>query len=161
MLPTELKVILARSLLPRHTAVRSYSTARPLRILGLESSADDTCASIVTSRGEMLSNIVLKQSDLLERFGGIHPAHAQEAHSRNMGPAIKMALEEAQGGLSLQNLDGIAFTRGPGMYGCLSVCSGAAKALSAATGLPLLGVHHMVGRTGRSSPACRLCADLA
>lgn len=46
--------------------------------------------------------------------------------------------------MGLEDLDGIAFTRGPGMYGCLSQCAGAAKALAAATGLPLMGVHHMV-----------------
>jgi len=68
--------------------------------------------------------------------------HAQEAHQRNLPLAIKQALEEAK--VTLNDLDGIAFTRGPGMYGCLSVCSGAAKALAAATGKPLIGVHHMV-----------------
>ena len=59
-----------------------------------------------------------------------------------MPVAIDKALTEA--GIDLSELDGIAFTRGPGMYGCLSVCAGAAKALAAATGKPLLGVHHMV-----------------
>lgn len=59
-----------------------------------------------------------------------------------MPVAIDKALKEAN--VRLQDLDGIAFTRGPGMYGCLSVCAGAAKALAAATGKPLLGVHHMV-----------------
>lgn len=66
--------------------------------------------------------------------------------------AIKAALDEA--GLGLSDLDGIAFTRGPGMYGCLSVCGGAAKALAAATGLPLLGVHHMQGASSSFLWSC-------
>ncbi|GAA6016578.1 hypothetical protein JCM11491_006002 [Sporobolomyces phaffii] len=129
----------------RRLASRAFSTSasvsKPLLVLGLESSADDSCASIVSSSREILSNVVLKQSQIHESFGGIHPLHAQEAHQRNLPLAIKLALERAR--VSLDDLDGIAFTRGPGMYGCLSVCTGAAKALAAATGKPLLGVHHM------------------
>ncbi|GAA5822868.1 hypothetical protein JCM11251_004405 [Rhodosporidiobolus azoricus] len=104
-------------------------------------SADDTCAAVVDSNRQIMSNVVLKQSSIHESFGGIHPLHAQEAHQVNMPVAIQRALSEAN--VSLDALDGIAFTRGPGMYGCLSVCAGAAKALAAATGKPLLGVHHM------------------
>ncbi|BGP45843.1 Mitochondrial tRNAs modification protein [Rhodotorula kratochvilovae] len=101
----------------------------------------DTCAAVVSSERRILSNVVLKQSAIHESFGGIHPMHAQEAHQANMPLAIARALKEA--GVTLDELDGIAATRGPGMYGCLSVCLGAAKALAAATGKPLLGVHHM------------------
>ncbi|GAA5978248.1 hypothetical protein JCM10908_004286 [Rhodotorula pacifica] len=122
-------------------ARRVFSSARPLVVLGLESSADDTCASVVTSARQILANVVLKQHAIHESFGGIHPLHAQEAHQINMPLAINKALDDA--GVGLDRLDGIAFTRGPGMYGCLSVCAGAAKALAAATGKPLLGVHHM------------------
>lgn len=122
-------------------ARRVFSSARPLVVLGLESSADDTCAAIVTSERKLLANVVLKQHAIHESFGGIHPLHAQEAHQVNMPVAIHKALTEA--GIGLGELAGIAFTRGPGMYGCLSVCAGAAKALAAATGKPLLGVHHM------------------
>lgn len=104
--------------------------------------ADDTCAAIVTSERKILANVVLKQHAIHESFGGIHPLHAQEAHQINMPVAISQALREAE--ISLDRVDGIAFTRGPGMYGCLSVCAGAAKALAAASGKPLLGVHHMV-----------------
>ncbi|GAA5929514.1 hypothetical protein JCM10213_006394 [Rhodosporidiobolus nylandii] len=124
---------------------RGFATAssagRPLVVLGLESSADDTCASVVTSSRQILSNVVLKQSTIHQTYGGIHPLHAQEAHQRNMPLAVSRALKEANVGLN--DLDGIAFTRGPGMYGCLSVCAGAAKALAASTGKPLMGVHHM------------------
>lgn len=162
-LPRELSWLLTRTLATsstysattrfgQHFIRRSHSSAAkasPYRlILGLESSADDSCASVVSSHGQILSNIVIKQNDLLAKWGGIQPLHAQQAHQRNMPLAIEQALSQA--GVGLKNLHGIAFTRGPGMYGCLSQCGGAAKALAAATGLPLLGVHHMV-RTG-----CRL-----
>ncbi|GAA5848282.1 hypothetical protein JCM8547_004468 [Rhodosporidiobolus lusitaniae] len=135
--------MLNRSIM-RPLSGRGLATAaggRPLVVLGLESSADDTCASIVTSDRRILSNIVLKQSSLVAQYGGIHPLHAQEAHQLRMPLAIQSALKEA--GMKLEELDGIAATRGPGMYGCLGVCWGAAKALAAATGKPLLGVHHM------------------
>lgn len=142
----------------RELATAAFS-GRPLVVLGLESSAgtqshlhrftgsdapstDDTCAAVVNSARQILSNVVMKQSTVHEKFGGIHPLHAQEAHQVNMPFAIQRALREAN--VRLEDLDGIAFTRGPGMYGCLSVCAGAAKALAAATGKPLIGVHHMV-----------------
>ncbi|ORY72226.1 glycoprotease family-domain-containing protein [Leucosporidium creatinivorum] len=142
MWPQELKFLLTRSLLPSYRPTPSFHprflsssapspSSKPLLILGLESSADDSCVSIVTSDRRILSNIVLKQTDLLEKW----------AHQRNIPRAIQQALKEA--GVGLGDLDGIAFTRGPGMYGCLSQCAGAAKALAAATGLPLMGVHHM------------------
>ncbi|KAM0792259.1 hypothetical protein ACM66B_004953 [Microbotryomycetes sp. NB124-2] len=117
------------------------SNKRPLLVLGLESSADDSCAAIVSSDRRILSNIVIKQGHLLQQYGGIHPKHAQEAHQRNLPVAIKRALAEAN--LKLHELDAIAFTRGPGMYGCLSTCATSAKALAAASNLPLIGVHHM------------------
>ncbi|KAI5479311.1 hypothetical protein MNV49_003829 [Pseudohyphozyma bogoriensis] len=90
---------------------------------------------------KILSNVVMKQGEVHESFGGIHPLHAQEAHQRNMPLAISKALKDA--GLKLDQLDGVAWTRGPGMYGCLSVCAGAGKTLAAAAGVPSLGVHHM------------------
>ncbi|GAA5830146.1 hypothetical protein JCM3766R1_002798 [Sporobolomyces carnicolor] len=133
---------------------------RPRLVLGLESSADDSCAAVVSSSREILSNVVLKQNKIHESFGGIHPLHAQEAHQRNLPVAIKLALERAN--VRLDDLDAIAFTRGPGMYGCLSACAGAAKALSAASGKPLIGVHHMQAHAltpfltaSESSPAPR------
>jgi N6-L-threonylcarbamoyladenine synthase len=149
---------------------RLHSPAgKPLVLLGLESSADDSCvslclvettpthaqrdilcfgpiyhriqASIVTSDRRILANVVLKQEALLEQYGGIHPLHAQHSHARNIPIAIQQVLREAK--LTLKDLDGIAFTRGPGMAGCLQTCAASAKALAAATGLPLIGVHHM------------------
>ncbi|GAA5932700.1 putative N(6)-L-threonylcarbamoyladenine synthase [Sporobolomyces koalae] len=132
---------LARSARLKPRRQHSSSASKPIVILGLESSADDSCASVVTSDRQILSNVVVKQSAIHESFGGIHPLHAQEAHQRNLPIAIRSALVEAN--VELNDLDAIAFTRGPGMYGCLSVCAGAAKALAAASKKPLIGVHHM------------------
>jgi N6-L-threonylcarbamoyladenine synthase len=91
----------------------STSASRQLTILGLESSADDTCAAIVRSDRTILANVVLKQAAVHETFGGIHPMYAMEAHQRAMPRAIQEALNVS--GLSLGDLDGIAVTRGPGM----------------------------------------------
>ncbi|KAF9467255.1 Gcp-like domain-containing protein [Collybia nuda] len=115
---------------------------RHFTVLAVESSADDTCAAIVTSSRQILSNVVIKQHDLHEGFGGIHPMIAIEAHQRNMPIAVKRALGEAKLDVS-KDIDGIAFTRGPGIGGCLSVGSNAAKTLAAALNLPIVGVHHM------------------
>lgn len=115
----------------------------PILVLGLESSADDTCASVVSSDKRILSNVVIKQSTTHEQFGGIHPMYAVENHMKNMGVAIRDALKLA--GVTLNDLSAVSYTRGPGMFGCLAVCGGAAKAIAGATGLPLISVHHMQG----------------
>ncbi|GLB37247.1 putative required for the formation of a threonylcarbamoyl group on adenosine at position 37 (t(6)A37) in mitochondrial tRNAs that read codons beginning with adenine [Lyophyllum shimeji] len=108
----------------------------------VESSADDTCAAVVTSSRQILSNVVIKQNDLHEGYGGIHPMVAIQAHQRNMPIAVKRALREANVDIR-KDIDGIAFTRGPGIGGCLSVGSNAAKTLAASLDLPVVGVHHM------------------
>ncbi|KAI0082037.1 peptidase M22 glycoprotease [Panus rudis PR-1116 ss-1] len=112
-----------------------------IKILGLESSADDTCAAVVTSQREILSNIVMRQDAELRQFGGIHPYVAIQSHQRNMPFAIRKALSEAN--LSINEIDGIAFTRGPGMPGCLAVAATAARSLSATLDKPLVGINHM------------------
>lgn len=86
-------------------------------MLGLESSADDTCAAVLYSPGkgqqtQIKSNVVIKQNQIHEQYGGIHPLHAQEAHQRNAPIAIQRALRQA--GVTLNDLDAIGFTRGPG-----------------------------------------------
>ncbi|KAF9237735.1 glycoprotease family-domain-containing protein [Melanogaster broomeanus] len=121
--------------------VQTCKPSRHFTVLAVESSADDTCAAVVTSSREILSNVVIKQHDLHEGFGGIHPMVAIEGHQRNMPTAVRRALDESR--IPIQNIDGIAFTRGPGIGGCLSVGSNAAKTLAAALGKPLVGVHHM------------------
>ncbi|KAI0364988.1 glycoprotease [Pilatotrama ljubarskyi] len=128
-----LRPLAARS--PRHVCTRAFT------VLALESSADDTCAAIVTSDRKILSNVVVNQQALLEEYGGIHPYVALQAHQRNMPGAVQRALREAS--LTVSDVDGIAFTRGPGIPGCLSVCGNAARTLAAALNKPLVGVHHM------------------
>ncbi|TFK25491.1 glycoprotease [Coprinopsis marcescibilis] len=134
-----------RLLHPRARARQSIRT--PIRIstftvLAVESSADDTCAAVVTSSRKILSSVVLKQLTLHEKYGGIEPITAIQAHQRNMPLAVRRALQEAQVDI-VRDIDGIAFTRGPGMNGCLSVGMNAAKTLAAALAKPLVGVHHM------------------
>ncbi|KAF7321509.1 tRNA N6-adenosine threonylcarbamoyltransferase, mitochondrial [Mycena kentingensis (nom. inval.)] len=113
---------------------------RALRILALESSADDTCAAVVSDR-KILSNVVLRQNRDHEPRRGIYPLLALHLHQRRMPTAVRTALDLAN--LTIHEVDGVAFTRGPGITGCLTVAANAAKTLAAATGKPLVGVHHM------------------
>ncbi|KAH6914100.1 glycoprotease [Coprinopsis sp. MPI-PUGE-AT-0042] len=113
-------------------------------VLAIESSADDTCAAVVDSSRRVLSNVVIGQLDLHEKFRGIEPMTAIHAHQQNMPVAVSRALAEAKVDI-VRDVDGIAFTRGPGLPGCLSVGMNAAKTLAAALGKPLVGVHHMQG----------------
>ncbi|ESK93145.1 o-sialoglycoprotein endopeptidase [Moniliophthora roreri MCA 2997] len=126
--------------LPCHP-LRNVVSFRTLTVLAVESSADDTCAAVVDSNQRILSNVVIRSFDELQKWGGIHPAVAILEHQRNMPIAVKRALEEAK--MNVNDVDGIAFTRGPGIAGCLAVGTNAAKTLAAALGKPLVGVHHM------------------
>ncbi|KAH7885615.1 glycoprotease family-domain-containing protein [Phlebopus sp. FC_14] len=121
------------------------SQCRPFTVLAIESSADDTCAAVVSSSHEILSNVIIKQHEIHKTHGGIHPFRAIQSHQQNMPIAVRRALDEAN--VTMEDIDGVAFTRGPGasqgMSGCLSVGSNAAKTLAAALNKPLVGVHHM------------------
>ncbi|WP_147126515.1 tRNA (adenosine(37)-N6)-threonylcarbamoyltransferase complex transferase subunit TsaD [Shimia ponticola] len=116
----------------------------PRYILGLESSCDDTAASVVDMDGPtVLSNVVWGQNDLHRAFGGVVPEIAARAHAEKMDGAVELALEKA--GMTLADVDGIAVTAGPGLIG--GVLSGVmcAKGLAATTGLPFVGVNHLAG----------------
>ncbi len=121
--------------------------AQTLTILGLESSCDDTAAAVVRQTAgkpaEILSSIVFGQTELHSAFGGVVPEIAARAHAEKLDVCVVQALEAA--GLSLRQMDAIAVTAGPGLIG--GVMSGVmcAKGLSAATGLPLVGVNHLAG----------------
>ncbi|KAJ4001719.1 Gcp-like domain-containing protein [Lentinula boryana] len=128
-----------RSLPFRKTAHLHLS--RLFTVLAFESSADDTCAAVVTSDRQILSNVVIRQNDLVQRYGGIHPGAAVLAHQANLPIAAKRALTEAK--IDLSDVNGIAFTRGPGMGVCLAVTVNAAKTLAAVLNKPIVGVHHM------------------
>lgn len=118
---------------------------QPLTVLGIESSCDDTAAAVVRLDGtaQILSSIVYGQTSLHADFGGVVPEIAARAHAEKIDHCIEEALTAAS--VSIKDLDGIAVTAGPGLIG--GVLSGVmcAKGLSAATGLPLIGVNHLAG----------------
>ncbi|OIQ34306.1 MAG: tRNA (adenosine(37)-N6)-threonylcarbamoyltransferase complex transferase subunit TsaD [Roseobacter sp. MedPE-SWchi] len=118
-----------------------------LTLLGLESSCDDTAAAVVRQepgqRAEVLSSIVFGQTELHSAFGGVVPEIAARAHAEKLDHCVVDALAAA--GVTLQDLDAIAVTAGPGLIG--GVMSGVmcAKGIAAATDLPLVGVNHLAG----------------
>jgi N6-L-threonylcarbamoyladenine synthase len=109
-------------------------------ILGLESSADDTCVAIISSQPRILSNVVLRQDH--EAYGGIYPLKASHWHTQRFPLAIRAALNEAK--IRLEDVTAVAYTRGPGLGPCLSACSLVGRTLAASLGVPAIGVHHMV-----------------
>ncbi len=122
------------------------SLRRPLTILGIESSCDDTAAAVLRGTGgavEMLSNEVLAQTDLHAAFGGVVPEIAARAHAEVLDLMVERALAQADVGLA--DLDAIAVTAGPGLIG--GVLSGVMLAKGLAMGLakPLIGVNHLAG----------------
>lgn len=116
-----------------------------MRVLGIESSCDETSAAVVEGPEEdgvrTLSNVVASQDDLHAHFGGIVPEVASRRHIEMIVPVIKEAVRRA--GVGWDDLDGIAVTTGPGLIGSLVVGVAAAKGLAAARALPLVGIHHL------------------
>jgi N6-L-threonylcarbamoyladenine synthase len=115
----------------------------PARVLGIESSCDETAAAVLENGRVLLSNVVASQIELHARYGGVFPEVASRQHVRTIYPVIDQALHEAH--LTLQDIDAIAVTRGPGLAGSLVVGVNAAKGLALATGKPLVGVNHLEG----------------
>ncbi|MFA4873982.1 MAG: tRNA (adenosine(37)-N6)-threonylcarbamoyltransferase complex transferase subunit TsaD [bacterium] len=113
-----------------------------MRVLGIESSCDETAAAVV-SEGRVLSSLVATQHDVHARFGGVVPELASRRHIENVVPLITAALDESD--LSLEDIDGIAVTYAPGLLGSLLVGLSAAKAIAFARNLPLIGVNHLEG----------------
>lgn len=112
-------------------------------ILAVESSCDETAAAVVKNGREVLSNIIFSQIDLHTVYGGVVPEIASRKHIEKINQVMGKALEEA--GITLQEIDAIAVTYGPGLVGALLVGVSAAKAVSFAAGIPLIGVHHIEG----------------
>lgn len=112
-----------------------------MRLLGIETSCDETAAAVVQDGARVLSDVVARQHELHERFGGIVPEVACRAHVESILPVILQALDEA--GLEPPDLDGVAVTTTPGLIGALLVGVTAAKALSWALELPLVAVNHL------------------
>lgn len=112
-----------------------------MKILGIESSCDDTSASVVCD-GKLLSNVINTQA-IHEKYGGVVPELASRAHQQNIVLVVKEAIERA--GIGMDELDAIAFTKGPGLLGSLLVGASFAKGLSVSLGIPLVGVNHLHG----------------
>jgi N6-L-threonylcarbamoyladenine synthase len=112
-------------------------------IMGMETSCDETAVSIVKNGTEILSNVVASQIESHKRFGGVVPEIASRHHVEQITLVIEEALRTAD--VSYDDLDAIAVTEGPGLVGALLVGVNAAKAISFAHGIPLVGVHHIAG----------------
>jgi N6-L-threonylcarbamoyladenine synthase len=112
-------------------------------ILGIETSCDETAAALVSHEGRILANVVASQADLHAKYGGVVPEVASRRHLELVTPVIREALEE--GGATLDDVDAVAVTTGPGLIGALLVGLSAAKALAWARRLPLVPVDHLHG----------------
>jgi N6-L-threonylcarbamoyladenine synthase len=121
----------------------ALSEKPPIRILGIETSCDETAAAVVENGRLILSSVVASQIDLHAQYGGVFPEVASRQHIKTIYPVIDEAIQQAH--MTFTDLDAIAVTRGPGLPGSLVVGMNAAKGLAIARGLPLLGISHLEG----------------
>src|SRR5712692_10031881 len=115
-----------------------------LKILGIESSCDETAAAVVADGREILSSVVASQIDIHRKYGGVVPELASREHLREIVPVVREAL--AQAGMKLADVDAIGVTQGPGLVGALLVGITYGKTLAEALGKPLVPVNHLEGR---------------
>ncbi len=118
-------------------------TNKEVRILAIESSCDETAAAVVVNGREVLSNVISTQIPLHTLYGGVVPEIASRKHIERINQVIEEALKEAE--CTLDDIDAIGVTYGPGLVGALLVGLSAAKAISFAKDIPLVGVHHIEG----------------
>lgn len=114
-----------------------------ITILGIETSCDETAAAVLTDGVNLRSNIISSQIEIHKKFGGVVPEVASRKHLENINHVIIEALEKAE--VTLADIDAVAVTYGPGLVGALLVGVAAAKAISYAQSLPLIGVNHLEG----------------
>lgn len=114
-----------------------------VNILGIETSCDETAAAVVVNGRRIASSVVASQVDLHAQYGGVFPEVASRAHVEAIGAVVTQAVTES--GMSMDAIDAIAVTRGPGLVGSLLVGISYAKGLALMTGKPLLGVNHLEG----------------
>lgn len=112
-------------------------------VLGIETSCDETAVAVVKNGNEILSNVVASQIESHKRFGGVVPEIASRHHVEQITVVLEEALKQAD--VTLQAIDAIAVTEGPGLVGALLIGVNAAKAVAFAHGIPLVGVHHIAG----------------
>lgn len=135
------------------------------RILGIESSCDETAAAVVADGREILSSVVASQIDIHRKYGGVVPELASREHLRQIVPVVREAL--AQAGLKFSDIDAIGVTHGPGLVGALLVGITYGKTMAAALGKPLVPVNHLAGhvhavfleafKTGRAPKLPAVC----
>src|SRR2546430_15196160 len=109
-----------------------------MKVLGIETSCDETAVAIVEDGRSVLSSIIASQAHLHQQFGGVVPEVASRAHLENINPMLELAVADA--GMSLGGVEAVAVTVGPGLVGALLVGIAAAKALAVALAVPFIGV---------------------
>ena len=114
-----------------------------IKILGIETSCDETAAGVVEDGRKLLSNVISSQADLHSPHGGVVPEVASRQHVRDLVPVLEQAA--ADSGLGLEDMDAIAVTYGPGLAGSLITGVNSAKAIAYSLGIPLIGVNHLEG----------------
>ena len=119
------------------------SEIKDVLILAIESSCDETAAAVVKNGREVLSNVISSQIEIHKLYGGVVPEIASRKHIEKINQVIEEALEEAQ--VTLDDIDAIGVTYGPGLVGALLVGVAEAKAIAYAKNIPLVGVHHIEG----------------
>jgi len=134
------------------------NTEKDMYILGIESSCDETSCSIVKNGVEEIATVISSQIDVHKNFGGVVPEIASRHHVKNITIVIEECLEKAK--MSLDDIDAIAVTEGPGLIGSLLVGMEAAKTLSFVTGKPLIPVHHIAGHIYANNLVKRLTFPL-
>lgn len=125
--------------MPNITKLPDTVDGKPINILAIESSCDDTAASVLQN-GKILSNVVAGQK-VHEKYGGVVPELASRAHQQNIVPVVDLALKNA--GVCKESLNAIAFTAGPGLMGSLMVGVSFAKSMAMALNIPIIQVNHM------------------
>ena len=116
---------------------------KEIKILAIESSCDETAAAVIRNGREVLSNVISSQIELHKLYGGVVPEIASRKHIEKVNQVIQAALDEAK--MTLDDMDAIGVTCGPGLVGALLVGVAEAKAIAYAKKLPLVGVHHIEG----------------
>ena len=114
-----------------------------MKILAIESSCDETAASVIENGTKILSNVIATQTEFHQKYGGIVPEIAARKHIEVINPVIQEAIDKAK--ITFKNIDAVAVTYGPGLIGSLIVGLCAAKALAWAIKKPLIGINHLEG----------------